>query len=76
MKYYVSLNDFLRGYYVQVLAENKTVARAWASKTLGKLWCSVYEPNEIENKSHFDKSKVIGPIVRLTVEEGELYDNY
>jgi len=76
MKYYISLAQFLRGYYVEVIADDETIVREYASKYLPKLWCSVYKPEEIEKLSHFDKSKVIGPVVYLTVEEDEIYDNY
>lgn len=75
-KYYISLAQFLCGYYVQVVAEDKMVVRQYAAKWLPKLWCSVYKPEEIESQMHFDKSKVIGPVVHLTVEDGEIYDNY
>ncbi len=75
-KFYVSLNNFLCGYFVQAFAEHEVEVRIWANKTLGHLWCSVYQPEQIEKTPHFDESKVIGPVVHLTVEDGEVYDNY
>lgn len=75
-EYYVSLVQNLCGYYVPVVAENKSHVRQWASKTLGRMWCSVYTKEELEKIGYFDSSKVVGQLVSLTVEEGELYENY
>jgi hypothetical protein len=73
-KYYVSFNNFLCGYFVQVIAEHEEEVRIWANKTLGRLWCSVYQPEQ--KNPYFDESKIIGKTVYLTIEEGEVYDNY
>jgi hypothetical protein len=74
--FYVSLVEPLCGYYLRAQAENELHIRQWANKKLGRLWCSVYEPKYIESQPHFDIAKVIGPRVVLTMEDGELYDNY
>jgi hypothetical protein len=75
-KYYISLAQNLCGYYVLAMAEKEKDVRQWANKTLGRMWCSIYTQEELEKSGYFDMSKVIGKLVTLTVEDGELYENY
>lgn len=77
--FYVSLVGPLCGYYLRVTAANEGDVRHWAADKLGKMWCSVYKPGQIENKPHFDRAKVIGMRVELTVDDFDpetVYDNY
>jgi hypothetical protein len=74
--YYVSLVGVLRGYFIKAMAEKESYVRQWACKQLGQMWCSVYEPEYIENKPYFNRTKIIGSTVVLTMEDDELYDNY
>jgi hypothetical protein len=76
--FYLSLTNNLCGFYLPFLAESSSHVREWATEILGrKIWCSVYDRQELVRYgvSDIDK-KIVGPTVRLTVEDGILYDNY
>lgn len=75
-EYYVSLTQNLCGLYVPVFAANKNHVRQWAAKTLGRMWCSVYDMNDLVNSPYFSEDKVVGRRVYLSEEDGELYENY
>ena len=47
--YYLSLARELCGYYVLFKAPNAGVVRAYAAKYYGRIWCSVYTPEELES---------------------------
>jgi hypothetical protein len=62
------------GNYIEVIAESETVVRQWCATNIPKIWCSVYTEEE------FDKLKytkvIIGSPLTLTVEYGEMFENY
>jgi len=45
--YYVSLVRGLTGYYVKFRAPAEEIVRKHLSKYFGRMWCSVYTPDEI-----------------------------
>lgn len=74
--YYVSLVGPLCGYYMKAKADDREIVKQWAAKALSKMCCDVYKPEQLEGKDNFDRTKVIGETVILTVEDGIIYCNY
>lgn len=52
--YYVSLVRGLLGYYVKVVADSKDVVRDYCRKYMGRMWCSIYSEDRLnEMKDRF-----------------------
>lgn len=52
--YYVSLVRGLLGYYVKITANSENVVRDYCHKYMGRMWCSVYPEDSLnEMKSKF-----------------------
>ena len=75
MTYYISLTRGLTGYYVQVEADNESIVREYAGNYYGRLWCSVYEQEDLQElKSIGYKTIVINEGDPVVLGDSPLYE--